>query len=757
MSELSIQPLVEPEICAIPRPEIAFGLQRVMEAFPNRGTTLTLEQTDACLAIGHALLAGVPSGYVEMATGTGKTVIESALAEAAVNAGKRVLLLAPTKSIAEQLHGNDTTRSTGLGRFTNLLELASVRPHFGSRRANKKAPVVISTYQGFVQDFKNGHAKLGEFDVVIADECHRSLGAATSEALQSAYPHAFKVGFSATPDYAVDRQSDEVYDRSLFEFSLRDAIESGRTAPIKSLIYATSNTLRLVDKRAEFTEKELAPLISSLERNATALELTRAFVADGRQGIIACIPGDKNYHARWMAEQLNGRGIRTRDVGAHLSDEDVALRLRQFAAGELDVLTFTRSLEEGWDCDRASFALNLAPTTSPVRTKQLMGRILRRNPDGKESVFVDFVDEIQGVRKSQYTAMHALGLEEIDFTRTLGRSTTASGNSWVQQPLKPLEHVSPELLKRLQSLQGKLLNTVTIKPVEDPLVKHWNDLLAKEGLPTELESNDVLPAALSKRVEQAYQRFVYENGAEPTSIADLFDLLGKLTTEQAKVIGEYGLRALFRAGTRESMVEPVTDDNTRLIVDGIDIDQAFADVFDTLSEREAGVLTMKYGLLGTKTSTLDQIGDTYGVTRERIRQIASKAESKLHFPARADYLRPWYYGESCEATGAESTYRRGTQRTVDARYLKFLNDLLNWRHEHHYWYEFGAEGTISPADYITEALDGNSITQSERGRLGDFILGLATREDKAKVKLTRGESRRLYYGDFYRQIFSILD
>ena len=145
------------------------------------------------------------------------------------------------------------------------------------------------------------------------------------------------------------------------------------------------------------------------------------------------------------------------------------------------------------------------------------------------------------------------------------------------------------------------------------------------------------------------------------------------------------------------------------------------------------------------------------MTRERIRQIASKAESKLHFPARADYLRPWYYGESCEATGAESTYRRGTQRTVDARYLKFLNDLLNWRHEHHYWYEFGAEGTISPADYITEALDGNSITQSERGRLGDFILGLATREDKAKVKLTRGESRRLYYGDFYRQIFSILD
>ena len=52
-------------------------------------------------------------------------------------------------------------------------------------------------------------------------------------------------------------------------------------------------------------------------------------------------------------------------------------------------------------------------------------------------------------------------------------------------------------------------------------------------------------------------------------------------------------------------------------------------VLDTLSEREAGVVSMRFGLTDGQPKTLDEIGKVYGVTRERIRQIESKAMSKL--------------------------------------------------------------------------------------------------------------------------------
>lgn len=62
-------------------------------------------------------------------------------------------------------------------------------------------------------------------------------------------------------------------------------------------------------------------------------------------------------------------------------------------------------------------------------------------------------------------------------------------------------------------------------------------------------------------------------------------------------------------------------------------------VLDTLSEREAGVVAMRFGLTDGQPKTLDEIGKVYGVTRERIRQIESKTMSKLRHPSRSQVLR----------------------------------------------------------------------------------------------------------------------
>jgi RNA polymerase primary sigma factor len=64
-------------------------------------------------------------------------------------------------------------------------------------------------------------------------------------------------------------------------------------------------------------------------------------------------------------------------------------------------------------------------------------------------------------------------------------------------------------------------------------------------------------------------------------------------------------------------------------------------LLDSLSEREAGVIRMRFGLGDGLPKTLDQIGDTFGVTRERIRQIESKTMAKLRHPSRSQALRDY--------------------------------------------------------------------------------------------------------------------
>ena len=64
-------------------------------------------------------------------------------------------------------------------------------------------------------------------------------------------------------------------------------------------------------------------------------------------------------------------------------------------------------------------------------------------------------------------------------------------------------------------------------------------------------------------------------------------------------------------------------------------------VLDTLSEREAGVVRLRFGLTDGLPRTLDEIGQVYGVTRERIRQIESKTMSKLRHPSRSQVLRDY--------------------------------------------------------------------------------------------------------------------
>jgi superfamily II DNA or RNA helicase len=697
--------------------ELVGGLQAVLLDSKLRDFSLTVEQEAAIASIGESLLDGHRTGHVDMATSTGKTAIESLFAEGAVRSGKRVLLLAPKITIARQLSGTDGDRTTGLKKFTRLHDTIRVGHQFGGATAQPADDVVVSTYSSFLGAAKENFKKLGTFDVIIADECHRGLGQQTAEALVSSFPDAIKIGFSATPDFAIDRRSEEVFGDKLFEFSLVDAIEAGRTAPLRTLVYETDQTLELYDARADFTERELAPLIENPERNGTALELIKSFVEDGRQGVVACIPGAVNAHARILRSLIETKGITAFDIGSHLSDEENSKRLQLFEEGEVKVLLSTRALEEGWDTDKASFAINMAPTSSPVRTKQFLGRVLRRKEDGRESIYVDFIDTRRGLDKTQYTALHAVDIDTVEIGRVLG-SYRHSETKWGGNLRTLLPNISDDVMGRLMRSNGRKINDILL-PAEvekaDPLAAYWESVLSEEGMPSELPFNEFL----GKRFEAAYKKTarglarrlgesavhhdtiiaeLLSGNAVPKFIRERLVSHGQVLSYEQDVqahADEQTLEslpeqlvaplhspyeALARAALKQQLGIPLVDKESvyeltgkngvsfgkmldtamhRSIfrTDKVDYNvDSFVEQFDApaedirrliravsqgtahssiLSEREQGILTMHFGLTPDGTQhTLDQIADTFGVNRERIRQIESKALDKLRVHAR---------------------------------------------------------------------------------------------------------------------------
>lgn len=105
------------------------------------------------------------------------------------------------------------------------------------------------------------------------------------------------------------------------------------------------------------------------------------------------------------------------------------------------------------------------------------------------------------------------------------------------------------------------------------------------------------------------------------------------------------------------------------VVEEAEIQVGVQVVLETLTEREAGVMTMRFGLTGDDAMTLDEIGRVYGVTRERIRQIEKKTMNKLREPPRSTFLRPLLFDSHLppeEAISESQSVENAAKGTVGA-------------------------------------------------------------------------------------------
>ena len=110
-------------------------------------------------------------------------------------------------------------------------------------------------------------------------------------------------------------------------------------------------------------------------------------------------------------------------------------------------------------------------------------------------------------------------------------------------------------------------------------------------------------------------------------------------------------------GTNPNLESKLVCDPLNLIVWDNFVEQ-LNNVLDTLTEREAGVISMRFGINCDSPMTLDEIGKIYGVTRERIRQIESKCMTKLRHPSRSQVLKDYLDGFDIELAPAPGGYHQ---------------------------------------------------------------------------------------------------
>ena len=134
--------------------------------------------------------------------------------------------------------------------------------------------------------------------------------------------------------------------------------------------------------------------------------------------------------------------------------------------------------------------------------------------------------------------------------------------------------------------------------------------------------------------EPTAEEIAEEAELEPDRVREIFKIAQEVTSLEAPV-GEDQESFLGDFIPDESQLSPVDEASKQLLKDHLD------EVLATLSDREARVLKLRFGLEGNKQMTLEEVGKVFGVTRERIRQIEAKALRKLKHPSRRKKLQDY--------------------------------------------------------------------------------------------------------------------
>ena len=330
-------------------------------------------QNEAKLAILEQWSEGINKVLAVLPTGTGKTILFSAVTEECVRQGKRVLILAHRGELLDQA-ADKLMKSTGLGCATEKAEQSCLGSWYR---------VVVGSVQTLMREKRLKGFSENYFDTIIIDEAHHAISDGYQRVLDH-FPEAQVLGVTATPDRGDMKNLGSVFDSLAYEYTLPQAIKEGYLSPIKAITIPLKLDLSGVSTQAgDFKASDID----------TALDPYLYQIADEmlkyckERKTVVFLPLVKT--SQKFRDILISKGFNAAEVNGESTDR--AEILEAFDKGEYNVLCNSMLLTEGWDCPSVDCVIVLRPTKVRGLYCQMVGRGTRLCEGKTELLLLDFL------------------------------------------------------------------------------------------------------------------------------------------------------------------------------------------------------------------------------------------------------------------------------------------------------------------------------------------------------------------------------
>ena len=367
----------------------------IPEHYIRQGETRTVRpyQAEAMRSLDHAFELGKRRFLIELPTGTGKTDLICMYLKRLLQAGwvEKVLFLVDRDQLALQA-------------LEAIQDILSSYPSFwlrpGSARQEQQITVaLLQTMIGRVDEYTAGY-----FDIVIADECHRSIYGAWQAALTRF--DTIHIGLTATPASYIERNTYDFYQCEPgtpdVSYSIKDAFRDGYLVPYR---FATGIT-ELLAEGTDVDDEHYDPV--EFERRWTNVESNRLMIAEfdrlAWETYQELAPGQSpgpgkaivfaitKHHAARLAQYLNERHPEHQGRYAEVITSDVAdpdALIRQFKRETLPMVAVSVGmLDTGFDCREILHLVLCRRVRSPILYQQMRGRGTRTAPHIQKRKFV---------------------------------------------------------------------------------------------------------------------------------------------------------------------------------------------------------------------------------------------------------------------------------------------------------------------------------------------------------------------------------
>lgn len=348
--------------------------------------------------------AGLHRQLLVSPTGSGKTILFSAMTQAAASKGKRIGILCHRQELISQISG-------ALSQFE--VPHAIVAP---GHVVDRGCPVQVASVFALARRID----QYPPFDVLVIDEAHHAIAGSTwgkvIDATLAANPRAHILGVTATPQRLSGEGLSAFFDTMVMGPSTAELIAAGWLSDYRLFAPAGMSVDGVHTRMGDFVRAELE---AAADRPTITGDAVRHYqrLAYGKRALAFCV---SIRHAEHVAEQFRANAIKAARIDGTMERAARTQAIADFVDGRVQVLTSCDLVSEGFDVPAIECAILLRPTQSLALHLQQIGRSLRILPGKKEAILLDHAGN---------TARHGLPDQDREWTLEGARKSKRGGDA----------------------------------------------------------------------------------------------------------------------------------------------------------------------------------------------------------------------------------------------------------------------------------------------------------------------------------------